>query len=356
LITVGLLNPLYNAVAWIIVQFHAMFTPIFGKNSGASWGLSIVCLVVVIRIALIPLFVKQIKSTRNMQALQPRIKEIQQKYKNDRERQSQELMKLYKETGTNPLSSCLPIIAQAPFFFSLYTVLSRIAHDKTTGALTADLVDSASRAKIFGAPISLTFRDASSKAAELGASPTTIHIVTVVMIVLMSLSQFITQRQLMLKNMSPEAMDNPFVKQQKMLMYVFPIMFAVFGINFPVGVLLYWLTTNVWTMGQQLYVIRRMPTPGSLAHKELEKRKAAKGGGPGDAAGGAKPAGGPATTPTGGAPKGGPKSDGSPGGQPAAGGDGSGAADRPTPAASQKRQQPKRQSRSKRSGPSKAKK
>jgi YidC/Oxa1 family membrane protein insertase len=328
LIPVGLLNPLYDAVAWIIVQFHKLFSLVFHPDSGPAWGLSIVCLVVVIRIALIPLFVKQIKSMRNMQALQPQIKEIQQKYKNDRERQSQELMKLYKDTGTNPLSSCLPILAQAPFFFALYTVLSRIAKDQPTGVLTPELVDSASHAKIFGAPIALTFLDAGEKAKDFGASPAAVQVVTVVMIVLMSLSQFITQRQLMLKNMSPEAMDNPFVKQQKMLMYIFPIMFAVFGINFPVGVLVYWLTTNVWTMGQQLYVIRRMPTPGSLAHEELEKRRASKDGG------GKRER----------------KAD------EAAVGDNapqvSGAAT-PPPA---RRQQPKRQTRSKRTGPSKAKK
>ncbi len=323
----GLLDPLYEAVAWIIVQFHSLFSRVFDADSGPAWGLSIVCLVVVIRIALIPLFVKQIKSTRNMQALQPRIKEIQQKYKNDRERQSQELMKLYKETGTNPLSSCLPIIAQAPFFFALYTVLNRISQDKPTGVLTRELVDSAAHAKIFGAPIADKFTDANGN--------TTVQVVTIIMILLMSLSQFITQRQLMLKNMSPEAMDNPFVKQQKMLMYIFPIMFAVFGINFPVGVLLYWLTTNVWTMGQQLYVIRRMPTPGSLAHEELEKRKAAKGGDKGDT----KP------TSANGA-KGGRKSAGT--ASPEVAPEADGAA---TPGSAVRRQQPKRQPRSKRTGP-----
>jgi YidC/Oxa1 family membrane protein insertase len=348
---VGLLNPLYNAVAWIIVQFHALFSPLFGKDSGAAWGLSIVCLVVVIRIALIPLFVKQIKSMRNMQALQPRIKEIQQKHKNDRERQSQELMKLYKETGTNPLSSCLPIVAQAPFFFALYHVLNRVAHDLPTGALTQPLVESASRATIFGAPISSSFTQANGNL--------NVQIVTVVMIVLMSLSQFITQRQLMLKNMSPEAMDNPFMKQQKMLMYVFPIMFAVFGINFPVGVLVYWLTTNVWTMGQQLYVIRRMPTPGSVAHKELEQRQAAKG--PGSFFSGglfrrkAQTASGAAETGTTAAgAKGTAGSKGATGSQGATGSEPP-SPDSETPAQVQ-RQQPKRQSRSKRTSSSKAKK
>ncbi|MCF2533897.1 membrane protein insertase YidC [Yinghuangia soli] len=273
----GLLNPLYDAVSWIIVQFHKLFSPIFGKDSGWAWGLSIVCLVVLIRICLIPLFVKQIRATRNMQILQPKIKEIQNRYKNDKERQSQEMMKLYKETGTNPLSSCLPILVQMPFFFALFHVLNRVSQGRTVGVLTQDLVDSAKNAHIFGAPLAAKFTDSAAKIASLDADLTTVRIVTVVMILLMSASQFITQRQLMVKNTDPAAMaSNPFAQQQKILMYVFPIMFAVFGVNFPVGVLLYWLTTNIWTMGQQLYVIQRNPTPGSLAFQARQERLAEK--------------------------------------------------------------------------------
>ncbi|UGQ08872.1 membrane protein insertase YidC [Yinghuangia sp. ASG 101] len=273
----GLLNPLYDAVSWIILQFHALFSPIFGKGSGWSWGLAIACLVVVIRICLIPLFVKQIRATRNMQILQPKIKEIQKRYKDDRERQSQEMMKLYKETGTNPLSSCLPILVQMPFFFALFHVLNRVSQGKTVGVLSQSDVNSAKEAHIFGAPIAAKFLDSASEVAKLGADLSTVRIVTVVMIVMMSASQFITQRQLMVKNTDPTAMAaNPFAQQQKILMYVFPIMFAVFGINFPVGVLLYWLTTNLWTMGQQMYVIQRNPTPGSIAFQARQERLAEK--------------------------------------------------------------------------------
>ncbi|WP_436790565.1 membrane protein insertase YidC [Yinghuangia sp. YIM S10712] len=273
----GLLNPLYDAVSWIILQFHSLFSPLFGEGSGWSWGLSIVCLVIVIRICLIPLFVKQIRATRNMQILQPKIKEIQKRYKDDRERQSQEMMKLYKETGTNPLSSCLPILVQMPFFFALFHVLNRVSQGRTVGVLNQSDVDSAREAHVFGAPIASKFLDSASEVAKLGADLTTVRIVTVVMILLMSASQFITQRQLMVKNTDPTAMAaNPFAQQQKILMYVFPIMFAVFGINFPVGVLLYWLTTNMWTMGQQMYVIQRNPTPGSIAFKARQERLAEK--------------------------------------------------------------------------------
>ncbi|GHD85182.1 membrane protein insertase YidC [Streptomyces naganishii] len=258
-------------VSWVIVQFHKVYGAIFGPDTGWAWGLSIVSLVVLIRICLIPLFVKQIKATRAMQTLQPEMKKIQERYKNDKQRQSEEMMKLYKESGTNPLSSCLPILAQSPFFFALYHVLSAIATGKTIGVINESLLASARHAHIVGAPLAAKFTDSADKVAALGASLTDVRVVTAVMIVMMSASQFYTQRQLMTKNVDT-TVKTPFMQQQKMLMYVFPVMFAVFGINFPVGVLVYWLTTNVWTMGQQMYVIHNNPTPGSKAQAAYLER------------------------------------------------------------------------------------
>ncbi|WP_328901163.1 membrane protein insertase YidC [Streptomyces sp. NBC_00441] len=254
-------------VSWVIVQFHKLYGAIFGPDTGWAWGLSIVSLVVLIRICLIPLFVKQIKSTRNMQLLQPKMKAIQERYKSDKQRQSEEMMKLYKETGTNPLSSCLPIIAQSPFFFALYHVLSAIASNKKIGVIDQSLLDSARQAHIFGAPLAAKFMDSAEKVDALGASLTDVRVVTAIMIVMMSASQFFTQRQLMTKNVDL-TVKTPYMQQQKMLMYIFPLIFAVMGINFPVGVLVYWLTTNVWTMGQQMYVINQNPTPGSKAQEQ----------------------------------------------------------------------------------------
>jgi len=264
-----------NPLAWlewvvseVLILFVTIFTPVFGAASGVTWCLSIICLVIVIRILLIPLFVKQIKAQRNLQIIQPQMKEIQKKHAGDRERQSQEMMKLYRETGTNPFSSCLPLILQAPIFFALFRVLQGIATGVPYGALTDQLVADARQATLFGAPIYGTFVHADETPA-----PTTTRVVTLVMIVLMSATTFITQRQLIVKNTAP---DNPMVRQQKILLYVFPVIFAVSGINFPVGVLLYWLTTNLWTMGQQFYVIRNNPQPGTPAYAEWEKRKAHK--------------------------------------------------------------------------------
>lgn len=260
--TFSFLNPLYTAVSWIIVQFHSLYSHVFDPDGGWAWGLAIASMVIVIRICLIPLFVKQIKATRAMQAIQPKMKAIQERYKNDKQRQSEEMMKLYKEAGTNPFSSCLPIIVQAPFFTALYGVLASVAKNKPIGVINGALLVSAGKAHIFGAPLSATF---------LSSNEVSVKIVTAVMIILMSASQFITQRQLMTKNMDL-TVKTPFMQQQKMLMYVFPIMFAVMGINFPVGVLVYWLTTNIWSMGQQLIVIRNNPTPGSQAWDERQAR------------------------------------------------------------------------------------
>lgn len=254
-------------VSWVIVQFHKVYGAMFGDDTGWAWGLSIVSLVVLIRICLVPLFVKQIKSTRNMQVLQPKMKAIQERYKNDKQRQSEEMMKLYKETGTNPLSSCLPILAQSPFFFALYHVLAAIANGKTIGVIDQPLLDSARQAHIFGAPLAAKFMNTSAEVHSLGASLLDVRVVTAVMIVMMSASQFFTQRQLMTKNVDL-SVKTPYMQQQKMLMYVFPLIFAVMGINFPVGVLVYWLTTNVWTMGQQMFVINQNPTPGSKAQDQ----------------------------------------------------------------------------------------
>lgn len=208
-------------VSWIIVQFHKVYGGIFGADSGWAWGLSIVSLVILIRICLIPLFVKQIKATRGMQAIQPKMKAIQERYKNDKQRQSEEMMKLYKETGTNPLSSCLPILAQSPFFFALYHVLAGIANGTPIGKIDGPLLESARNAHIFGAPLASKFTDGADKVAALGATVTDVRVVTAVMIVMMSLSQFYTQRQLMQKNVDL-SVKTPFMQQQKMLMYVFP--------------------------------------------------------------------------------------------------------------------------------------
>ncbi|RKS80362.1 YidC/Oxa1 family membrane protein insertase [Motilibacter peucedani] len=290
-----ILAPLEYVVSKILIAWHSLFTSLgLPGDGGITWALSIVGLVVVIRILITPLFIRQIKAQRGLQLLQPEIKKLQEKYKNDRERQSKELMELYKRTGTNPFASCLPILLQAPIFFSLFRVLNGVAHEKRVPGFPGDLnlVRDAANAKIFGASISDSFLGADNGAAKT---------LTVVLIVLMSLTSFLTQRQVMTKNMPPSAAEGQFAQQQKMLLYVFPLVFAVSGVNFPIGVLIYWLTTNLWSMGQQFYVIAFNPTPGSPAAIAREERlrrkhKATPGAGTGSSSGGTPAVGGGATS------------------------------------------------------------
>jgi YidC/Oxa1 family membrane protein insertase len=285
------LAPLEWVVAWLMVGFHQIFTAIgLPEASGLTWALSIVGLVIVIRIILIPLFVKQIHASRRMQLIQPEMQKIQKKYKGktdpeSRQAMTQETMGLYKRTGTNPFSSCLPLLLQSPIFFALYRVLSNLAGiaagtKPPIGPLTPDVAAQANASTIFGAPLSATFQHTVTivhGVAVSAPSAINVKIICVVMIVLMSASQFTTTRQLLMKNMPASALDNPFGKQQKIMMYLMPLMFVFSGVTFAIGVVLYWLTTNIWSMGQQFYTIRRMPAPGSLAEKALEERRIKSG-------------------------------------------------------------------------------
>ncbi|HEX6249185.1 MAG TPA: membrane protein insertase YidC [Nocardioidaceae bacterium] len=268
-----IMAPLYWITSVVLTGFHTMFGNVFGEDSGWSWVLAIVGLTLVIRAALIPLFVKQIKSSRNMQLLQPKVKELQKKYGHDRERLAQETMALYKETGTNPFASCLPILLQMPIFLALFRLLDRAAHNEPLGVLTQAQAQSFGSSEIFGAKISSTFLNAEGDP--------TVRILAAVLVVAMTATTFLTQRQLMSKNMPADALTGPYAQQQKMLLYVLPLVFAVGGVAFPIGVLVYWTTSNLWTMGQQFYVIRNNPAPGTPAAEaklERDARKAARKG------------------------------------------------------------------------------
>jgi YidC/Oxa1 family membrane protein insertase len=271
----AIMQPLYWVVSGILVLFHSLWSPLFGADSGWTWALSIVSLTILIRIALIPLFVKQIKSSRAMQLLQPKVRELQKKYGHDREKLGQETMKLYKEHNANPLASCLPLLLQSPIFIALFRVLDGAARDIPRGhwlRIHPELLASLNDATLLGARISDTFLK-----VGFANGITAVHLVTLGLIIAMTVTLFVTQLQLMRKNMPAEALTGPFAQQQKMMLYLFPIIFAIGGINFPVGVLIYWFASNLWTMGQQFYVIRRNPAPGTPAYDAWEHRRKAKG-------------------------------------------------------------------------------
>ncbi|MEO5709172.1 MAG: membrane protein insertase YidC [Nocardioidaceae bacterium] len=264
-----IMSPLYDVTSFVLLGFHKVFGGLFGADSGIAWVLSIIGLTLVIRAALIPLFVKQIKSSRNMQLLQPKVKELQKKYGHDRERLAQETMALYKDTGTNPFASCLPILLQMPIFLALFRLIDHAAKGETRGHLmTKDLALKFSDAKLFGAQISSSFTKADGNV--------NVQVFAAVLVVAMTATTFLTQRQLMSKNMPADAMTGQYAQQQKMLLYVLPVVFAVGGIAFPIGVLFYWTTSNLWTMCQQFYVIRNNPAPGTPAAKAKQDRDAEK--------------------------------------------------------------------------------
>ena len=274
-----ILWPLKVAVAWVMVRIHDVLVLIgMGKGPGAAWVLSIVGLTILMRLLIMPLFVRQIRASRGMQLMQPELKAIQDKYKGkkdqaSRQRMQEEMMALYRKHGTNPFSSCFPILLQMPVFFALFRVLANLQSvaesHASIGPLTWELAEDVQKSTVFGASLSSSFMNAPDSATK---------IVTVVMIVMMSVTQWYTMAQLSTKNMpeSAKTSDNPMMRSQKIMMTVMPIFFAFTGIQFQIGVLVYWVTTNLWTMGQQFFTIRNMPAPGSEAEKKYRARVNAK--------------------------------------------------------------------------------
>ena len=274
--------PIKFVIEAILVGFHTFFTFLgLDGDSGLSWVLSIVGLTLIVRAALIPLFVKQIKSQRKMLEVAPQLKKIQDKYKGkkdqySREAMSRETMALYGKHGTNPFSSCLPLLAQMPIFFSLYTVLINAAnytqHPEGVGLMNEQLSKSFGTSEFLGAPLHASIQSA------MAMDPVNVAAIAiaVTMVVLMTASQFFTQLQLVSKNMSEETKASPMFRQQRILLYILPLVFLFSGFAFPIGVMFYWLVSNFWTAGQQFIVIRNMPTPGSQAALERESRLARK--------------------------------------------------------------------------------
>jgi YidC/Oxa1 family membrane protein insertase len=247
---VSLFNSLVDGLGSILFFFHDLTESFAGAH---SWGWSIILLTITVRVFLLPLAIKQTNSMRAMQGLQPEIKKIQSKYKTDREmmkknpekyrerrqKQQEEMMALYKEHGANPAAGCLPLLLQMPIFFALFRLLQ-----------DADRVP-----ELSGAPFYIIDN------LSVQADPTNIG--ALLLIILMGASTFFSQRQMMASN--PNSAQN---QQQKIMLYVMPVMLLVFAFQMPVGVLLYWVTTNLWTMGQQYVMFRNIePTAGADAAK-----------------------------------------------------------------------------------------
>ena len=258
---------LATPVALVLRTIHSGLSQVFDPASGWAWGLSIVLLTMTVRLILFPLFVKQIKSQRRMQEIAPKVKELQKLHKGDRETLNTEMMKLYKDHGANPISGCLPLVLQLPVFFALFSVMREF---KPGAVPKFGLSAAAARAGRPGqGPRRADQRGLQQPGRRCSRTSTpraiTVRIVAALMVVGMGASTFYTQKQMMAR--AGTVTDPQQIMVQKIMLYVLPLSFAVSGVFFPVGVLLYWLTTNLWSMGQQAWVIKRMPpvVPGRRA-------------------------------------------------------------------------------------------
>jgi len=261
------LDWIYYAISWILLRWHGLWTAIgipddrfLGTNW--TWVLAIVFLVVTVRVILFPIFVKQIKSQRAMQALQPKVKELQNKHKGDRETLQKEMMELYKTEKANPLMGCLPMFLQIPVFLGLFHVLRRLNPNndgKTLYGWTVQQFEDATHAALFTAPLPSKFGSTSAELAALGANGTTVKIIAGVLVLIMMATTYATSRQMILKTGWAEDPQQKMI--QRLMLYGIPLSLLISGSLFPIGVIIYWVTNNLFTLSQQQWVLRKFPPP-----------------------------------------------------------------------------------------------
>src|SRR3984885_8512515 len=250
-----------------MMRIHAVLAVPFGASSGLTWALSIIILVVLMRVIMVPLFIKQRNSMWKMQSHMPQLQELRKRYKNDKTRLNEETMKFYKENGINPLGGCLPLLAQMPVFWALFNVLKAIADWKpgTTPSygLTVAVVESAREARIFG--VSLYDSFLRPAVAETGTS----KLIILGFVLVSAATTFLTMRQSQRRgmlNQTPADPDQPGAAaaqaMSKNMMYIAPF-FALSGLYWEFGLVIYWVTTNIWTLGQQYFLFRSLPIVGS---------------------------------------------------------------------------------------------
>ena len=275
-----MLNFLYVAVSWVLLRWHDLLTALgMSKTSGLGWALSIVFLVITARLLLFRLFIKQVHYTRNMQKMQPKIQKLREKHKNDRAELNRQMMKLQQEEGFNPLSGCLPMLLQIPVFLGLYHVLRHLANSAALcnavdtghrlGAKAHDILSlytfsqgetcDGAKAKLFGAPLAASFRDSASQVHALGGDVSTTRWVILPLLVISAVATLATQLAVRASAATPP--EGTAATIQRLMMWIIPLGVMASGLlfNFPLGVLLYWFTSNIWTLAQQGYIIRFHP-------------------------------------------------------------------------------------------------
>jgi YidC/Oxa1 family membrane protein insertase len=259
---------IYYPVSFILWCWHWVFGHVFGEASGISWVLGIMFLVFTLRAIMFKPFVKQVRSMRAMQEFAPEIKKIQKKYGNDRQRQAQEMQKLQREHGFSPLGGCLPMLMQIPVFIGLFHVLRSFGNSPNENYFFGpDGVSSYLAANLFGARLSNFITQPEAQLTALGANRTSVIIVSIPLMILASVLTHMTARH-SVERQNPEAATPQTAIMNKLTLYIFPLGVLIFGLFFPIGLLLYWLANNTWTLGQQRLVYRKIDA-------EEEAKKAA---------------------------------------------------------------------------------
>jgi YidC/Oxa1 family membrane protein insertase len=262
-----LTNVLYTAVSWVLLRWHQLFSALgMDPNGGFTWALSIVFLVITARVLLFRFFIKQVHYTRQMQKLAPEIAKLKEKHKGDRQAQQQAMMQLQQDQGLNMLAGCLPMFLQIPVFISLFHVLRHLSnsadstslHQLTLYGFSKSETLSAANATLFGkAPLASSFHDSAHNVQLLGGDLSTLRTVTIVLALISAGATFLTQKQV--QRNATTAPTGQAASIQKIMLYFIPLSVLVSGIIFPLGVLFYWFTSNLWTMGQQFYIYRYHP-------------------------------------------------------------------------------------------------
>jgi YidC/Oxa1 family membrane protein insertase len=261
------LDWIYYGISWILLRWHDLWDAIGipdGRFLGTNWTwvLAIVFLVVTVRVVLFPVFVKQIKSQRAMQALQPKVKELQEKHKGDRETLQKEMMELYRKEKANPLMGCLPMFLQIPVFLGLFHTLRRLSPtnpNQTLYGWTADQFRDATHAALFTVPLPSKFGSSATELQALEANGTTVKIIAGVLVLIMMVTTYLTSRQMILKTGWAEDPQQKMI--QRLMLYGIPLSLLVSGSLFPIGVIIYWVTNNLFTLSQQQWVLRKFPPP-----------------------------------------------------------------------------------------------
>lgn len=274
----AMLHPFAWAISYVWVWIHDLLVLLgMSSGSGIAWVLSIVLLTILVRIAIIPLFLKQIRSSRAMQAIQPEMRKIQEKYKGkkdqvSRQKMMEETQALQRKHKVSPFASCLPMLVQMPVLFGMYRAIiavSSISAGTYTyrgeatdhlGPLTASVSEEIVNSTVFGVPLSHTLRESFGQPSVVA--------VFVAAIVLMVALQFFSMRLSFSRNM-PDMGDNPMAQSQRTMMYIMPAMFIVSGAFFQMGVVIYTVTASFWALAQSFWTIKVMPTPGSPAYADL---------------------------------------------------------------------------------------